>query len=87
MDYRIQLSKKSEQWLAEADPGISARILAAIGKLAEQPYPPGCTKLSGSEKDYRIRIGDYRVTYRVEHSVLTIFVIKVGHRRDIYKKS
>jgi mRNA interferase RelE/StbE len=61
-----------------------ARIIAAIRALARDPRPSGCTKLAGTE-GYRIRIGTYRIVYTIEDNRLTITVIKIGHRRDVYR--
>ncbi len=60
------------------------RIVAAILALAEEPRPVGCRKLSGKDK-YRIRCGDYRVVYSVHDAILVVAVVKVGHRRDVYR--
>ncbi len=60
------------------------RIMERIGLLAENPRPVGCEKLSGQEK-YRIRQGNYRVVYSIQDSQLTIWVVKVGHRREVYR--
>ncbi len=60
------------------------RILACIQALAEEPHPPGCEKLSGQER-YRVRQGDYRIIYEIEDDVLTVIVVKVGHRREVYR--
>lgn len=59
------------------------RILQRIRSLADNPRPPGCEKLSGQER-YRIRQGDYRVIYEIQDHKLIIWVVKVGHRRDVY---
>jgi len=48
------------------------------------PRPPGCEKLTGQER-YRIRQGNYRIIYSIQDLELTIWVVKVGHRRDIYR--
>ncbi|MCK4766020.1 MAG: type II toxin-antitoxin system RelE/ParE family toxin [Candidatus Aminicenantes bacterium] len=61
------------------------RILKRIESLARDPRPLGCEKLSGQER-YRIRQGNYRVVYSIQDWELTVWVIKVGHRRDIYRK-
>jgi mRNA interferase RelE/StbE len=53
--------------------------------LAQDPYPLGSKKLKGTEFTYRIRVGDYRVIYAVISSILTIEVIKVGHRQSVYR--
>ena len=60
------------------------RILDAIGALAGNPYPPGSNKLSGSDA-HRIRIGIYRVVYRVEDGELIVYILKIAHRKDVYK--
>jgi mRNA interferase RelE/StbE len=60
---------------------ISGRILA----LADNPRPPGCEKLSGHDDKYRVRQGRYRIVYSVEDFRLVVYVVKVGHRKDIYR--
>ncbi len=60
------------------------RILARIENLAENPRPAGCEKLSGQER-YRIRQGVYRIIYEIDDSVVTVTIVKVGHRRHIYQ--
>ena len=60
-------------------------ILEEIQKLAEDPRPSGCKKLT-SEELYRIRIGNYRVIYEVYETRLVVHVVKVGHRKDVYRK-
>jgi mRNA interferase RelE/StbE len=62
------------------------RIVLRISGLAEDPRPPGCQKLSGNDR-YRIRQGVYRVVYSIEDKQLTVFVVKVGHRKDVYRRS
>lgn len=60
------------------------RIIERIGSLAEQPRPVGCEKLSGQEK-YRLCQGNYRIIYSIQDTQLTIWVVKVGHRREVYR--
>ena len=60
------------------------RIMERIGSLAENPRPVGCEKLSGQEK-YRIRQGVYRIIYSIQDTQLTVWVVKVGHRREVYR--
>jgi mRNA interferase RelE/StbE len=60
------------------------RIVGRISKLADNPRPPGCEKLSGQDK-YRIRQGRYRIVYAIEDQDLIIYVVKVGHRKDVYR--
>ena len=61
------------------------RIKSAIQDLSNNPRPNGCTKLKGSNDYYRIRVGSYRIVYSIEDKTLLILMIKVGHRRDIYR--
>ena len=60
------------------------RLKEAIGKLADEPRPPGCRKLTGRE-GWRLRVGDYRVIYEVNDREQTVVVLHVGHRRDVYQ--
>lgn len=60
------------------------RIIKRIRELAKDPRPVGSQKLSGHDR-YRLRQGPYRILYSIEDDVLTVYVIKVGHRKDIYE--
>jgi mRNA interferase RelE/StbE len=62
------------------------RIIRRIGQLANDPRPPGSKKLSGHDK-YRIRQGSYRIVYSIEGNELVIVVVKVGHRKDVYRNA
>ena len=62
------------------------RIMQRIRSLADDPRPVGCEKLSGKER-YRVRQGAYRIIYEVEDARLVVLIVKVGHRRDIYRSS
>jgi len=60
------------------------RILKRIKMLEENPRPEGSTKLSGQER-YRLRQGRYRIVYSIQDYELTVWVVKIGHRKDIYR--
>ena len=60
------------------------RILERIQSLAEDPRPPGCEKLTGEEK-YRVRQGTYRIVYSIQDRELTVWIVKVAHRREAYR--
>lgn len=60
------------------------QIIRRIGLLANDPRPFGCTKLSGHDK-YRIRQGAYRIVYGIEDDELVVYIVKVGHRKDVYR--
>ena len=61
-----------------------ARILKRINSLVDNPRPPGCEKLSGQER-YRVRQGVYRILYGIQDEEVVVTIVKVGHRRDVYK--
>jgi len=66
---------------------LRTRIDMRLSALAENPRPQGAEKLSGSDCSYRIRVGDYRVLYEIHDQVLRVLVIKIGHRREVYRTS
>jgi len=59
------------------------KILACIESLSENPHQSGCKKLSGQEK-YRLRYGQYRILYSIQDKELSVWVVKVAHRKDVY---
>lgn len=60
------------------------KILDRIKALAEDPRPPGCEKLTGQQR-FRLRQGRYRILYSIQDDELTVWVVKIGHRKDIYR--
>lgn len=60
------------------------RVVAKIRRLADDPRPSGTERLAGDER-YRVRQGDYRVLYSVDDAAKTLVIVKVGHRRDVYR--
>jgi mRNA interferase RelE/StbE len=63
-----------------------ARILQCLKEIEENPRGPGCEKLSGKER-YRIRQGIYRIIYEIRDDLLVVVVVKIGHRRGVYRTS
>ena len=82
--YKIYFKKSVEKDFKVIPKKDLVKILERIEALAEDPRPPGCEKLSGQQK-YRLRQGRYRILYSVKDDELTIWVVKVGHRKDIYR--
>lgn len=84
--YKVEISKnvRKKDLPSIPKPDI-IKIARRIESLAENPFPEGAVRLKGRE-EWRIRQGDYRILYVVEHDIVTIFVVKVGHRREIYRK-
>jgi mRNA interferase RelE/StbE len=83
--YSLVIKKSAERELRALPKTDLRRITERIRGLAHDPRPPGNEKLSGQDR-YRIRQGDYRVVYRVDDGRRTIEVVKIGHRREIYRK-
>jgi len=83
--YRILIKPSAVKEIEAISPKKDRqRIVGRISKLADNPRPPGCEKLSGQEK-YRIRQGRYRIVYSIEDQDLIIYVVKVGHRKDVFR--
>ena len=82
--YSIFFKDSVRKDLAAIPKGDLQRIMEQIGTLADNPRPMGCEKLSGQEK-YRLRQGNYRIVYSIQDSQLTVWVVKVGHRREVYR--
>lgn len=82
--YELRLRKSVERDLDHISKQDRIRIIGAIRNLADNPRPSQSIKLSGAEK-YRIRCGMCRVLYEIQDDVLVVCVVKVGHRKDVYR--
>ena len=82
--YEIQFRKSVSRDLDPLPRRDVQRIVAAIAALADNPRPPQARKLTGSEK-HRLRCGVYRVLYEIRDEVLLVCIVKVGHRKDVYR--
>ena len=85
MAYRVNFSKMAERQFRNLPRTVQSRIAPRIDALADDPRPPGVVRLSGREDLYRIRVGDYRVLYAIEERELMVLVVKLGHRREVYR--
>jgi mRNA interferase RelE/StbE len=83
--YRIEVSRSAAKDLRGIDRQWIPKILASIEALESDPRPAGCKKLVGSDRTYRIRIGDFRVIYDVHDDTLIILIVRIRHRRDVYR--
>ena len=87
MAYTVLVSPAARRDVKRIHGPSRRRIADAIDDLANDPRPQGCTKLAGEEELYRLRIGDYRVIYQIEDDRLIVLVVRVGHRKDVYRGS
>ena len=76
---------QAQRQLNKLAANVRATLEDAIDRLASNPRPHGVQKLAGGENEYRIRQGDYRIVYEIRDKVLVVAVVRVGHRRDIYR--
>jgi mRNA interferase RelE/StbE len=84
MGYQLLIEKKAKKQLSSISEPYFTRIVDAIEKLSFEPRPMGSRKLIGRD-GYRLRVGDYRIIYSIKDKELVIFVLEIGHRKDIYK--
>ena len=85
MRYRIEFRPAAQRDLRRIAKPIKGRLLAAIDALAASPRPQGSIKLAGPEGFHRVRVGDYRIVYLIEDRVLLVCVVRVAHRKDVYR--
>ena len=84
MTYALFIERRAQRSLSKLAAKDRERIAAAIRGLADEPRPPGAKKLSG-RNGWRIRVGDYRVIFEISDERLSILVVDIGHRREIYR--
>ena len=84
--YAVEVATSAVKALRDLPRTDQRRVAARIDALAEDPRPPGVEKLEGADDLYRIRAGDYRIVYRIEDKRLLVLVIRIGHRREVYRR-
>lgn len=85
MTYQIEYTNSAAKELQKLDRSVIRPIVTAIAGLAQDPRPHGAIKMTGADS-FRIRVGQYRVVYLIDDTVITVTVIKVAHRRDVYER-
>lgn len=83
--YRVRTSPDADKQLAKLDGAVRVRVAQKIDALAENPRPPGCKKLKGDDNLWRVRAGDYRIVFSIHDDVLLVVVIRIAHRREVYR--
>ena len=83
--YQVLITRSAEKQLKKLPNEVQRKIAAVIVSLAIEPRPYGAKKLAGTTNSYRTRVGDYRVIYDVYEREIVVSVLKIGHRRDIYR--
>jgi mRNA interferase RelE/StbE len=83
--YKLIISPTAEKQMRRLPAKIHDRVLSALEQLRLHPRPRGCVKLEGEDDLWRIRVGDYRIVYSIEDEKLIILVVRVAHRKDVYR--
>lgn len=83
--YRVEISRTAERQLRKLPRDEQAKVAKAIVALSEDPLPRGARKLTGYDDVYRIRVGRYRILYSAAKKKLIVIVLKIGHRKDVYR--
>lgn len=83
--YELIISPSAEKEMDRLPARDRRRIVAGLEGLREEPRPPGCAKLHGTDGLWRIRVGQYRVVYTIQDEALVVLVVRVAHRKDVYR--
>jgi len=83
--YTVHLRPSAQKQLDKLAPRLRERIINRLEELERYPRPRDARKVAGQEDLFRIRVGDYRIVYEVHDQILIVLVIRVGHRREVYR--
>lgn len=86
MKYRVEFKRSAAKALKKIPRRHQIRIRDKIDSLSEELPAPNLSKMKGDNPFHRIRVGDYRIVYEIQDDILLILVLKIGHRKDIYRK-
>ncbi len=84
MKYTVLYRPATERQLSRLDAAVLDRIGEAVAGLADNPRPHGSLKMTGCDL-YRIRVGDYRIVYEIHDRIVTVIVVEIGHRKNVYR--
>ena len=84
MSYRIIIDRGAGREMDKLPKDVQRRLWEAIDSLADEPRPPRVSRMEGADA-YRIRVGAYRIVYSIQDQILLVLIVKVAHRKDIYK--
>ena len=83
--YRVALAASAEKELNRLTPKLIARVVKRIQALASNPRPPGCKTLVGGDREWRVRVGDWRMVYEIDDKAKIVDVTRIAHRREVYE--
>jgi mRNA interferase RelE/StbE len=85
LEYGIRILPKAQRQIRSLPQDVQRRIRAAVDTLKQDPLPQGAKKLVALPDLYRVRVGDYRIVYAIQGSLLVILIVSVGHRKEVYR--
>jgi mRNA interferase RelE/StbE len=85
-NYHVVLTSSAEKELKRLSSQVITRIISRLEKLASDPRPAGCKKLRGGDREWRVRIGDYRAVYTVDDAKSLVEVTRIRHRSEVYER-
>jgi mRNA interferase RelE/StbE len=85
MQYELIIKPSAERSLDRLPRPVRERIVNSMRKLRNEPRPAAALKLQGEDNLYRLRVGSYRVVYEIHDNVLLVLVLRVAHRKDVYR--
>ena len=85
MSYTVSVLRDAQKALDKMDAELRARMIRAMRLLQDDPRHSGVVKMSGPDDFYRVRVGDWRIVYAIRDRELVVIVIRIGHRREVYR--
>ena len=85
MSYGVIILRDAQKSLDKMDAELRVRMIRAMRLLEDDPRHPGAIKMTGAEDLYRVRVGDWRMVYAIRNRELVVIVIRIGHRREVYR--
>ena len=83
--YKVKLARGPEKFYLKQSRSIQTKLSTALRKLGSKPKPKQAKKLSGMGELYRLRAGDYRIVYKIENDKLIVLIVRIAHRKDVYR--
>lgn len=85
MSHTVTLLRDAQKALDRMDAGLRSRIVRALRDLEDDPRHAGVVRMSGPDAFYRVRVGDWRIVYAIRDRELVVIVIRIAHRREVYR--
>jgi mRNA interferase RelE/StbE len=83
--FELKIDRGVERSLKKLPQDVAVSLLKAMKELTVEPLPHGCRKIVGTDRSYRIRVGDYRIVYEVDEAGRLVVIHAAGHRKDVYR--